>query len=218
MNVHFSPPKPGARTVLALHGRGGCERQLLPLLRAVDRSLGVLAPRGEVSAAPGSAWCRRHGVGIPCPQDLRARADGLGRWLDRALPGLGLAPPLVVVGYSSGALMAAALAALRPDLVAGLALLRGAYPLPWLLREPGLGGTPVLASEGEADHLLSPAAFAAGVRIHRAAGARVRAARYPGAGHALCLSDVRDLRAWLSELGWRNDAAAPARCALSRTA
>jgi len=198
MNYHFTPARPGRPTVLALHGRGGCERQLLPLCRAAGRSLGLLAPRGEVPTDTGHSWSRRYAVGMPCPRDLRLRAEALGDWLDRALPGLGIAAPLHVVGYSNGAIMGAALAALRPDLVASLALLRGGYPLPWLLAEGGLCGLPVLASAGADDPLLRPASFGHGVRLLRRAGAQVTATVHPRLGHGLALTDARDLRGWLS--------------------
>jgi len=199
MNHHFTPARPGRPTVLALHGRGGCERQLLGLLRAADRSLGVIAPRGQVAADEGYSWSRRYGVGMPIPADLRRRAGELGRWLDRALPGLGVAAPLALVGYSNGAIMAVALAALRPDLVASLALLRGAYPLPWLSRERGLRGMPIRVHVGADDGLLPSARSAYGVRLLRAAGAEVEVTVHAGLGHGLGLADGRDLRAWLAD-------------------
>jgi phospholipase/carboxylesterase len=196
--AHIAPAAPGRPTVLVLHGRGASNRQLLPLLRAADRSVGIIAPRGEVTAGHGFSWCRRHAMGVPCPQDLLRHAGALGRWLDGTLDGQGAERPLPVVGYSSGAIMAMALAALRPDLVAALALLRGVYPLPAVLAHHGLRGMPVLVSEGEEDDLLSASRCAAGIAILRAAGARVETVRYPGVGHGLCLSDARDLRAWLA--------------------
>jgi phospholipase/carboxylesterase len=196
--AHITPAAPGRPTVLVLHGRGASNRQLLPLLRAADRCAGIIAPRGEVTVSSGFSWCRRHAVGVPCPQDLLHRAGVLGRWLARTLDERGVERPLPVVGYSSGAMMATALAALRPDLVAALALLRGVYPLPAVLAHRGLHGMPVLVSEGEEDDLLSASRSAAGIAILRAAGARVETVRYPGVGHGLCLSDARDLRAWLA--------------------
>lgn len=216
MNFHFSPAAPGRATLLALHGRGGGERQLLALCRAADRSLGILAPRGEVSSPPGHAWSRRHAPGMPCLRDLRERATALGCWLDGALVGLGVAPPLVVVGYSNGAIMGVALAGLRPDLVGALALLRGSYPLPGLLGEGVLRGTAMLASEGENDQLLSAGASAAGARLLCFAGARVQTVRHRGAGHGLCLADGRELRRWLSQPASTRQAELPERRGAAR--
>jgi phospholipase/carboxylesterase len=194
------PARPGRPTVLALHGRGAEEGQLLPLLRAADRSCGVLAPRGQVPCPPGWAWCRRHAVGMPVPSDLRRRAEALGDWLDQGLGTLGIPAPLAVVGYSNGAMLAVTFAAARPELVGALALLRGAYPLPSLAARAGLAGTRILASAGAADELLSPDAFAAGVRQLRRLGANVDARVYPGLGHGLGLADAHELRRWLEGL------------------
>jgi phospholipase/carboxylesterase len=157
--------------------------------------VGIIAPRAEVPTPKGFTWCRRHASGVPCPQDLFRRAGVLGRWLEGAAGGR-----LPVVGYSSGALMAMALAALRPDLVEAMTLLRGAYPLPALLVHDGLAGMPVVVAEGEEDELLAAPRSAAGARRLRAAGARVEIDRHPGVGHGLCLSDARQLRAWLARL------------------
>ena len=189
--------RPGRPTVLVLHGRGADEGQLLGLLRAADRSCGVLAPRGQVSSPPGWTWCRRHAVGAPVPADLRRRAEALGSWLEATAGALGIPTPLAVVGYSNGAMLALALAAARPELVGATALLRGAYPLPCLQGARGLWGKPILASAGAADELLAPAAFVAGVRLLRRLGARVETRVYPGLGHGLALADARELRAWL---------------------
>lgn len=194
MIAHRSPAAPGRPTVLVLHGRGATERQLLPLLRAADRAAGLIAPRAEVPAAEGFSWCRRHASGIPCPQDLLRRADALGRWLDGVAGG----ERLPVVGYSSGGMMAMALAAVRPDLVEALALLRGAYPLPALLGRRGLRRMPVLVCEGDEDALLCASRSSAAIKLLRAAGARVETVRHHGVGHGLCLSDARQLRAWLA--------------------
>ena len=197
MIFHLAPARPGRPTVLALHGRGADEHQLLPLLRAADRSCGVLAPRGEVPCPPGWSWCRRHAVGMPVPCDLRRRTAALGRWLDGALGALGIRPPLAVVGYSNGAMLALALAATRRELVGPIALLRGAYPLACPPDAADLRGTRILASAGAADELLAPGVFTAGVELLRRRGAAVEARVYSGLGHGLGLADARELRAWL---------------------
>jgi phospholipase/carboxylesterase len=187
----------GGPTVLLLHGRGSGERQLLPLLRGVDRRLGALAPRAPEPVGEGWSWFRRHGVGMPSPVSLRASSALLGEWLEDALARHDLGRRIVVIGYSSGGIMAVALAAARPDLVAALAVVRGSYPVPDLLAGDGLRGMPVLALAGGRDHLLSEAVLQAGLRTYRQAGALVEVQVHPCADHGLTASDARALRGWL---------------------
>jgi predicted esterase len=77
---------------------------------------------------------------------------------------------------------------------------------------------PLLAAAGEDDHLLPIGTFAHGLRIYRAAGARVEYVRHPATGHALCLSDARELRGWLAQRSLTGHAGTASGAALATTA
>jgi phospholipase/carboxylesterase len=188
---------PGAPTLLALHGRGGAEGDLLALGEALGTGVGVLAPRGPEPQGGGFAWFRHHAIGVPEIASLEENLALVGAWLDAAVAEHGLEAPLTAVGFSNGGMMAGALSAVRPDLVGDVALLSSAYPLPeGTLALGGLAGRRVLAAGGLDDPFLPRETAAAGVASYRAAGAEVTEAWRPG-GHWIGPEEVAALGGWL---------------------
>jgi phospholipase/carboxylesterase len=109
--THLTRPARGeADGVLALfHGRGADERDLFPLLDALDserRLLGV-TPRGPLSQPPGGAhWYALYRLGYPDPETFTATYSLASEWLD----GLGFPPERTILGgFSQGGVMAYAL-------------------------------------------------------------------------------------------------------------
>ena len=197
MRPHRHIPAPaGAATLLALHGRGGREDDLLGLADALG--VGVLAPRGPEPEPPGYAWFRNRGIGIPVLESFETRLAETAAWLAGTAAGLGLPTPLPAVGFSNGGMMAGALAAAHPDLVGDVALLSSAYPLPAeIAGRGGLAGRRVLAAGGEDDPFLPLPVLAAGVASYRAAGAEVVEALRPG-GHGIGAEELEAMRRWLA--------------------
>lgn len=197
MTTHRHVPAPaGAPTLLALHGRGGREDDLLGLADALG--VGVLAPRGPEPQPPGWAWFQNRGIGIPVLENLELHLAGVAAWLADAARTLGLATPLRAVGFSNGGMMAGALAAAHPGLVGDVALLSSAYPLPpEVAGRGGLSGRRVLAAGGEDDPFLPLPTLAAGVASYRAAGAEVTEVLRPG-GHGIGAEEVEAMRRWLA--------------------
>ena len=192
------PAPAGAPTLLALHGRGGREDDLLGLADALGGRVGILAPRGPEPQPPGYAWFLNRGIGIPVLESFERRLAELAGWLAEAAAQLGLATPLTAVGFSNGGMMAGAMAAAHPDLVGEVALLSSAYPLPdAIASRGGLSGRRVLAVGGENDPFLPVATAIAGVESYRAAGAEVSASLRPG-GHGIGPEEIDALREWLA--------------------
>ncbi|HWH15969.1 MAG TPA: alpha/beta fold hydrolase [Miltoncostaeaceae bacterium] len=192
------PPREGAPVLLLLHGRGGDHADLLPVADAVAPGWGVLAPRGPVPQPPGWAWFLNRAIGVPVEEDFDRRRDEVAGWLEDALATYAMRAPVVALGFSNGGMMAGALAAARPDLVAAVALLSSAYPLSAArYAEGGLRDTPVFASGGDADPFHPPEVMRAGVDAYRAAGARVEELQEPGAGHGVTPLQAEALRRWL---------------------
>ena len=196
---------PGAPTLLALHGRGGAEGDLLGLGEALGTGVGVLAPRGPEAEGGGYAWFRHHAIGVPDLPSLDERLAEVAAWLEGAVAAHGLATPLTAVGFSNGGMMAGALAAARPDLVGDVALLSSAYPLPpSVVGLGGLRGRRVLAAGGEEDPFLPMDTAQEGIASYRAAGAEVTEAWRPG-GHGVGPEEVAALRDWLGARPDRGD-------------
>lgn len=192
------PAEAGRHTILALHGRGGREDDLVGLVRAADPLLGVLAPRGPETEGAGYAWFRNRGIGVPVAESLERCLREVAAFLEDAVARLGLDAPLTAVGFSNGGMMAGALAATHPGLVGDVALLSSAYPLPAeVYGRGGLTGRRVLAAGGARDPFLPPEASAAGVEGYRAAGALVTEHRH-GGGHEVTPDELDALAGWLA--------------------
>lgn len=141
----FVPAEPASAlagvTVLALHGTGGDERDLVPLVQQVAPGAAVLSPRGPVLERGMPRFFRRLAEGVFDLEDLARRTAQLGDFVDAAAREYGVDRSRVVaVGFSNGANIAASLLLRRPGALAGAALLRAMVPF-----EPG----DVLPSPGE---------------------------------------------------------------------
>jgi len=184
--IHTLVREPDAEpegALVLLHGRGADERDLHPLLDALDperRLLGV-TPRGPLSLPPGGAhWYALGGLPTPEPSTFWPTFEAASDWLDS------LDVPLertVLGGFSQGGVMSWALglgrgAAKRPAAIVALSCF-----MPVVdgleLDLTGLEGYPVVIGHGTYDDII-PASFGreAAERV-RAAGADLLHREYP---------------------------------------
>lgn len=195
--VHRFEPgrKAGRPVILALHGTGGDEHDLVPLARAIDPAAAVLSPRGKVLEQGMPRFFRRLAEGVFDQEDLRLRTRELGAFLDAAARHYGFDRSRVVAaGYSNGANIAASLLLSQAAAFAGAILLRPMIPFePGSL--PGLAGTEVLVSAGRQDPIVPPPLTERLVEILSSAGADVTA-RWYATGHGLSPQEIRDAAAW----------------------
>jgi phospholipase/carboxylesterase len=158
--------------LVLLHGRGADERDLFPLLDALDparRLLGI-TPRGPLSLPPGGAhWYRLGGIPTPDPDTFFPTFEAAAAFLD-ALP-----VPIdrvVLGGFSQGAVMswALGLGTGRPR-PAGIIALSGFMPEVegFELDLTDLDGYPIAVAHGSLDPIIP-------VEFGRAAAERVGAA------------------------------------------
>ncbi len=158
--------------LVLLHGRGADERDLFPLLDALDperRLLGI-TPRGPLSLPPGGAhWYRLGGIPTPDPGTFFPTFEAAAAFLD-ALP-----VPIdrvVLGGFSQGAVMswALGLGSGRPRPAAIMAL-SGFMPdvEGFELDLADLTGYPIAVAHGSLDPIIP-------VDFGRAAAERVSAA------------------------------------------
>jgi phospholipase/carboxylesterase len=145
-----------AGTLVLLHGRGADEHDLFPLLDAIDpeRRLRGLTPGGPLALPPGGRhWYRLAGIPTPDPDTFWPSFHALSELLD------GVQPPLVLGGFSQGAVMSYALALGRgrEKRPAALLPLSGFMPrvdgLELDLAE--LEGFPVAIAHGSLDPVIS---------------------------------------------------------------
>ena len=186
---------PGLPPLLLLHGTGGDENDLLPLGRAVLPGAALLSPRGQVLEGSMPRFFRRLAEGVFDEADLTKRTHELADFIADARTRYGLQAP-VALGFSNGANIAAALLLLRPEALAGAALLRAMAPFA-KPPEAQLSDKPVLLLSGRLDPII-PAANAAGLAATlERAGAAVEHQVLP-TGHGLSQADVGLLEKWLA--------------------
>ena len=125
LHRHVWLPKDGAlQTVVALHGTGGDENDLVPMVRELYPDANILGIRGNVSENGHARFFKRYAEGMFDEADIRARANDLGEFYEAAVPEYRIAPGATTwLGYSNGANMIAALL-LLDNIVRDAVLLR----------------------------------------------------------------------------------------------
>jgi phospholipase/carboxylesterase len=195
----YEPPTiPGTPTLLALHGTGGDENDLLPLATQLLPGAGVLSPRGQVLEQGMPRFFRRLAEGVFDLDDLRRRAGDLAAFVEAAAADYEFDPAQVVaVGFSNGANIASSLMLLHPGVLAGGVLLRAMVPIePDPV--PSQPGTHVLISNGRSDPLVPAADTERLAALLRSTGADVTLA-WQASGHNLTRGDLEAATRWMRE-------------------
>lgn len=193
-------PGNGPIAVLALHGTGGDEADLLPLAIQLAPGAAILSVRGRVLEHGMARFFRRLSPGVFDEDDIRAQAHDLAEWLGAARAQHGLGDrPLVALGLSNGANMAAALLLLHPGLFAGAVLFS---PMPPLQQAPqaDLRGTRVFIGAGRRDSMGPPAQVERLRAVLTERRAEVDIHWHEG-GHGLTPTVVDAAAAWV-QVGW----------------
>jgi glyoxalase family protein len=187
-----------AGTLVLLHGRGADEHDLYPLLDALDpeRRLRGLTPRGPLALPPGGRhWYRLGGIPTPEPETFWPSFTELAELLD------GLQKPLVLGGFSQGAVMSYALALGRSPEKRPAALLPLSGFMPSVdgleLDLTGLEGFPVAIAHGTLDPVI-PVEYSRAARdVLAAAGADVAYHESP-LGHTIDPQIIPALRGFVA--------------------
>jgi phospholipase/carboxylesterase len=188
--------EPSHTPLLLLHGSGGTERDIVPLASELSPKSSAVALRGPVPWEGGFAFFRRFGDRAIDERDLLARASALAEDIVQIGAGRGVAKSPVAIGFSNGAIMAAALVMLYPGLLSGAILFR---PLAPLAADPDarIPETPVLIIDGRDDERRSPGDGARLAQRMARMGANVTQHELP-TGHPLVADDLRLAREWLA--------------------
>jgi predicted esterase len=187
-----------APTILALHGTGGDENDLVPLARMLSADSAILSPRGQVLENGKPRFFRRIAEGVFDQEDLRVRTQDLAAFVADAAKHYAFDPARVVaLGYSNGANIAASLLLSNPGALAGAVLLRPMVPFePATL--PALKGKRVLISAGRQDPMVpQPLTERLGALLAQG-GADVILSWYD-TGHALLPREMEQAARWFSE-------------------
>jgi predicted esterase len=194
-----SPPADDSGiTLVALHGTGGDENDLLPVAADVAPDAAVLSPRGKVVENGMARFFKRYAPGVFDEQEVLLRANELADFLERAAGRYGRSPDkLFALGYSNGANIAAAILFARPELFTGAILLRPMLPLPRF--QPGdLTGKKILVLRGLKDQIIPAESTDLLIERLATAGAEIKTVAV-NSGHQLTEKDINTARDWLGD-------------------
>ena len=196
--VAANGPHESEVTLVALHGTGGDESDLIPLARRISEDAAILSPRGKVNEQGMYRFFKRLAPGVFDEQDIVTRANELADFLVQASGRYGRSlEDIVPLGYSNGANIAAALLFVRPELFNRAILLRPMLPLN-KFRIGDLEGKEILIMRGTRDQVIPPESTDQLIDVLRGAGAEVKVVEVE-AGHELTETDVVEANRWLSE-------------------
>lgn len=194
----FDAGTAGTPVLLLLHGTGGTEHDLLPLVDRLAPGAGHLAPRGPVQEHGMNRWFRRFGEGVFDVDDVVRRAGELAGFIDRARSQYGLeGRRMIAVGFSNGANIALATALLHPHAVTEVVAFSGMYPLEGRTIDADLSGTSVALFNGNSDAMAPIDSVVRLGSILESRGAEVHRNVREG-GHGIHPDEVDGAAAWIA--------------------
>lgn len=193
----FIPGSDEGPVLLLLHGTGGTEDDLLDLGRSLAGNAPLLSPRGKILENGMPRFFRRLAEGVFDMEDLVFRTHELADFItdSRAQYQLGTRP-IVAVGYSNGANIAASLMFLRPDVLQGGVLLRAMVPLQ-PKSPPDLSGVSVFLAAGTRDFMIPAESTRELAAMFEQYGANLTS-RWTEGGHELHSPEIAEAREWLA--------------------
>jgi phospholipase/carboxylesterase len=181
--------------LILMHGSGQSEQDMAPFAAELSQSTAI-AVRGAIPWDDGYAFFRRFRDRSIDQESIRAQAPRLAEFIASVGAQHRRRERSILVGFSNGAIMAAALILLYPDLAAGAVLLRPLAPFATPV-SADLPGTPVLIVDGSKDERRMPDDGRCLARCLADAGASVTHRQLP-IGHAMSQADCTLVRDWLA--------------------
>ncbi|TIR15573.1 MAG: esterase [Mesorhizobium sp.] len=189
---------PSLPPLILLHGSGGNETDMLPVAAAVAPEYAAFSLRGAIVWEQGYAFFRRFPDRGIDEDSIREEAPALAAFITDIVAQHHCKSQPVLIGFSNGAIMAAALMLLFPNLARGAALLRPLSPFATRI-ETRLPATPVLVIDAVNDPRRRAGDGAKMASQLRQAGAAVEHHSLP-VGHDLTDHDQALLRGWLDRV------------------
>jgi phospholipase/carboxylesterase len=209
--THFpSQPAPSYPTVIALHGRGSHEGDLIGLAPLMDDGWLWISPRAPLELGGGAdgirfEWYRLAAVGVPEQASFEAALTTLRRFVAEAVSAYPVDPARVVLlGFSQGGMIAHSLALIKPGSVKAVIAHSSYIPLnairsTFAVDEDGLRGKSFLILHGAHDPVI-PVEWGRAARDTLVAlGAAVEYFEFAG-GHQVTGSSLSKMRARLKEM------------------
>lgn len=162
--VHFPASHqnhgPEARypTILALHGRGSNERDLIGLVPHFPEELLWVSPRAPLMLGPDSyEWYRVKEFGRPDSEQVLAALETVDHFIEEILPAYPIDPGrLFLLGFSQGSLLSMCYTLSHPSRITGVIAQSGYLPngVDLEIKEAEVKGKPFLLTHGRQDTLI----------------------------------------------------------------
>ncbi len=145
-------------TILALHGRGSNESDLMGLAPYLPQNFLWISPRGTFTLGPNSfEWFPITQIGKPDPTRLANALGALDTFIDEIIANYPIDKnKLYLLGFSQGSIMSMSYALTKPQRVAGVIAQSGYIPHESGLQidEAGIKNKPFILTHGIQDPML----------------------------------------------------------------
>ncbi len=198
----FIPAEDGIEktfTIVALHGTGGDENDLIPLAQQIGGGTAILSPRGRVSEQGMNRFFKRLSPGVLDEQDIINRSGELADFIKTAASRYERhLDKFIALGYSNGANIASANLLLQPELYTSAILFRPMLPL-LPSYKPNLSDKYILILRGLRDTIIPAESTEKLIGLFRENGAHVEVVDI-SAGHELTADDIASAKNWFARL------------------
>jgi phospholipase/carboxylesterase len=186
------------RTLFLLHGTGGDEHNLVPLVEPIAETFNIVGLRGNVLESGMPRFFARKAMGVFDMESLATETDKLAGFLAAWYQTHALvAEQAAFVGYSNGANMILASLFRHPDLIHNAALLHAM--LPFDPPDLDLAGKRILLTRGLRDPMVPAAESEQVTAALEARGAAVEVFEHAG-GHELTAEEREALLHFLRSI------------------
>lgn len=189
-------------TILALHGRGSNEEDLIGLAPYLPNDFLWISPRGTFSLGPGAyEWFQISQIGKPDPNRLANALNTIDRFIEEILVSYPVdLNNLYLLGFSQGSVVSLSYILTKPQRIAGVIAQSGYVPLESGLQidEASIKNKPFILTHGIHDSML-PVDWARRSRATlQALGANLEYHEF-AMGHNITEESLKVISAWLEK-------------------
>jgi phospholipase/carboxylesterase len=157
-SAQLEEPSTRYPTILALHGRGSNEEDLLALSPHLPPGLLWISPRAPLQLGTRSfEWYRVRVIGMPDAEQVLTSLETVDRFLDEILSSYPIDPQrLFPMGFSQGSILSMCYTLTHPGRAAGAIAQSGYLPehVPLEIEQARIKGKPFLLTHGVQDTLI----------------------------------------------------------------
>lgn len=189
-------------TVLALHGRGSNEQDLMGLAPYLPQGLLWITPRAPLVLGPGSyEWYRIQVIGKPEPAQVMAALDSIDRFIGEVLSAYPIDPrKFFLLGFSQGSILSMCYTLSHPSHIAGVIAQSGYIPngIGFEIQENELKNKPFLLTHGEQDTMIPVEWGRASRNLLQGLGVDLTYHEFP-MGHNVSMESLEVISTWLQD-------------------